>query len=96
MTISSTGEDMLVQFLTDNGSVQRGFKAYFHYISIDPNCANWLNMTALLLKSPAYPTIDCSWGITAPSIDSNIIIHFETFEVKLHLITNLLILLNDF
>ena len=87
MTISSTGKDMLVQFFTNDDSVQRGFRAYFHYIPFDSNCANWLNMTAQILKSPDYhPTIDCSWVITAPTIDSTIIIHFETFEVKLHLI----------
>ena len=73
---------MLVQFLTDDEYVQRGFRAYFHYIPIEPNCANWLNMTAQLLKSPDYPTIDCSWVITAPSIGGTIIIEFEIFEVK--------------
>ena len=73
---------MLVQFLTDDLDVQRGFRAYFHYMPIEPNCANWLNMTAQLLKTPDYPTIDCSWVITAPSTDSTIVINFETFEVK--------------
>ena len=82
MTISSSGKDMLVQFLTDDQIVWDGFRAYFHYIPIEPNCANWLNMTAQLLKSPDYPTIDCSWVITVPSTDSTINIHFETFEVK--------------
>ena len=82
ITISSSGEDMFIQFLTDYSSVTRGFKAYFHYIPIEPNCANWLNMTAHLLKSPDYPTIDCSWVITAPSIGSTILIHIESFEVK--------------
>ena len=81
-TISSSGKDMLVQFLTDDESVLEGFRAYFHYIPIDSNCANWLNMTAQLLKSPDYPTIHCSWVITAPTLDSAVIIHFETFEVK--------------
>ena len=82
MTISSSVKDMLVQFSTDDDQVYLGFKAYFHYIPIDSNCANWLNITAQLLKSPDYPTIDCSWVITAPSTDSTIIINFETFEVK--------------
>ena len=82
MTISSTGKDMLIQFLTNDAYVAAGFRAYFHYMLIEPNCVNWLNMTAQLLKSPDYPTIDCSWVITASSIDSTIIIHFETFEVK--------------
>ena len=82
MTISSTGKDMLIQFLTDDHIVWAGFRAYFHYIPIEPNCANWLNMTAQLLKSPDYPTIDCSMLITAPTTDSTIIINFEMFEVK--------------
>ena len=82
---------MLVQFLTDDVSVLKGFRAHFHYMPIDPNCVDWLNMTAQLLKSPDYPTIDCSWVLTAPTIDSTIIIHFETFEVKLHLILNSLL-----
>ena len=81
MTISSMGKDMLVQFLTDDVNVFLGFRAFFHYIPIEPNCANWLNMTAQLLKSPDYPTIDCSWVITAPSIGGTIVIHIESFEV---------------
>ena len=73
---------MLVQFLTDDQIVWAGFRAYFHYIPIEPNCANWLNLTTQLLKSPNYPTFNCSWVITAPSINNNIVIHFENFEVK--------------
>ena len=82
ITISSSGKDMLVQFLTDDYMVFWGFKAYFHYIPIDSNCENWLDRTASLLKSPDYPTIDCSWVITAPSIASTIIIQFASFEVE--------------
>ena len=73
---------MLVQFLTDDEYVQRGFIAYVHYMLIEPNCANWLNMTTQLLKSPDYPTIDCSWVITASKSSSTISIQFHTFEVK--------------
>ena len=73
---------MLVHFLTDDEDVFKGFRAYFHYMPIEPNCANWLNMSALLLKSPVYPKIDCSWVITAPSTGNTIVINFETFEVK--------------
>ena len=82
MTISSTGKDMLIQFLTNDAYVAAGFRANFHYMPIEPNCVNWLNMTAQILKSPDYPTFDCSWLITMPSLDSTIIIQFETFEVK--------------
>ena len=80
-TISSSGKDMLVHFTTDNTLKSKGFRAYINYMHIKPNCVNWLNTAAQLLKSPDYPTIDCSWVITAPSTASTIIIQFETFEV---------------
>ena len=73
---------MMIQFLTDDVSTFEGFKAYFHYMPIEPNCENWLNRSTQCLKSPDYPIIDCSWVITAPSTDSTIIINFETFEVE--------------
>ena len=73
---------MLVQFVTDDQFISDGFRGNFHYIPIQPNCANWLNLTAQLLTSPDYPKINCSWVITAPSPDSYIAIHFETFEVN--------------
>ena len=73
---------MLVQFLTNDLAAHQGFRAFFYYMPIEPKCANWLNMTAQILKSLEYPTINCSWVITTPSIDSTIVIHFETFQVK--------------
>ena len=82
MTISSMGKDMLVQFLTDDVNVFLGFRAFFHYIPIEPNCVNWLNMKTQMLKSPDYPTIDCNWVITAPKIDNTININFVSFEVN--------------
>ena len=73
---------MLVQFFTNHKETDRGFSALFHYMPNEPNCESWLNLKAQLLKSPDYPTIDCSWVITASSIDSTIDIKFDTFEVK--------------
>ena len=81
-TISSNGNHMLVQMLTNHVQVAAGFRAYFDYKPIQLNCANWLNMAAQLLQSPDYPTLNCSWVITAPLIGSTISISFNTFEVK--------------
>ena len=81
-TISSSGKDMLVHFTTDDSLTNKGFRASINYMHIKPNCVNWLNIAGQLLKSPDYPTIDCSWVITAPSTASTIIIQFETFEVN--------------
>ena len=73
---------MLVHFTTDDTLTSKGFRATIKYMHIKPNCVNWLNIAGQLLKSPDYPTIDCSWVITAPSTESTIIIQFETFEVN--------------
>ena len=72
---------MLVQFLTDDIWVKHGWAAFIHYIPIEPDCASWLNMPDQFLKSPNYPTINCSWVI-ANSIDSSIVLNFETIEVN--------------
>ena len=80
-TISGTGKYMTIQFITDDDTVEKGFRAYFNRIPIDTKCAEWLNTTALILASPDYPTIDCIRIITA-SIGSTISIKFQIFEVK--------------
>ena len=72
---------MTIQFITDDLAVQTGFRAYFHRIPIDPICSEWLNPTSLILASPKYPNMDCTWIITA-SIGSTISIKFQIFEVK--------------
>ena len=73
---------MTIQFITDDIEVKQGFKAYFNRISIDPNCSQWLNTTSLILASPEYPKMDCTWIITA-SIGSTMSIKFQIFEVKI-------------
>ena len=77
-TISGTGKYMTIQFIT--GSVERGFRTYFHRIPINPICSEWLNSTSLILASPEYPNRNCTWIITA-SIGSTMSINFQIFEV---------------
>ena len=73
---------MLVQFVTDNDYSYFGFSAKIYYTLINPICKDWLNITSGFLTSLSYPTIDCSWVITA-SMSSTISIQFYFFEVKL-------------
>ena len=80
-TISSTGSHMLVNFVTDNDISHNGFSAKIHHITINPICKDWLNTTTRFLASPDYPTMDCSWVITA-SMGSTISIQFQEVEVK--------------
>ena len=70
---------MLVQFLTDGEYTLAGFKASFYFNPINNNCTDWLTSEKLI--SPNYPTMNCSWVITA-SIGSTIYIEFERFEVN--------------
>ena len=72
---------MLVQFVTDHENMWEGFSAKIHYTPINPICNDWLNITSRILTSPEYPTMDCSWVISA-SMGSTISIYFHTFEVK--------------
>ena len=72
---------MLVQFVTDHEWIMYGFTAKFYFTSINPNCKHWLNITAQILTSPDFPTMNCSWVITA-SPGSTISIHLHTIEVN--------------
>ena len=72
---------MLAQFVTDHEWTDNGFSAKIHYTPINPTCKDWLNINSGYLTSPEYPTLDCSWVITA-SMGSTISISFHIFEVK--------------
>ena len=50
-SISSTGKYMLVQFLTDNEATFKGFRAFFHYVPNEKNCAK-LNKTTQHFEFP--------------------------------------------
>ena len=79
-TVSTSGNQMMIQFLTDDQYISLGFKSYFHYTLIDPTCSEWMDMTMQHLMPPSYPSIDCSWVISS-SLGNTIAIQFYTFEV---------------
>ena len=87
-TVASTGQYMCVQFKTDHDSVHRGFKAHFKQILIDQNCDDWLNTTALTLKTPEYPTINCNWIITTDR-ESTISMNISFYEFEVRTVYNL-------
>lgn len=78
---------MLVQFSTNEEKTYAGFSGSFHYFPIDTNCKDWLNIISRKFKSPDYPSINCSWVISAPTWDSTIIIKFQLFEVEKYITT---------
>ena len=81
-TISGTGKYMTMQLITDDSTVNKGFSAYFNRIPINPYCSEWLNTTSLILVSPEYPNMDCTWIITA-SIGSTMSIKIQLLGVKI-------------
>ena len=72
---------MSVQFVTDHDATSYGFSDKIHHTPISPLCIDWLNIAFKFLISPDYPTMPCSWVITA-STGSTITIRFQRFEVK--------------
>ena len=72
---------MLLQFVTDHVQTSHGFSAKIHYTSMNIICKDWLNITSGFLTSPNYPTINCSWVITAP-VGSTISLQLHLFQVK--------------
>ena len=67
---------MVVQFVTDQAWTVYGFLAKIHQVPINPTCRDQLNIASGILESQPYPTMDCSWVITAP-IGSTIYIQFQ-------------------
>ena len=47
-TVSSTGNEMLVEFVTDQELTNQGFHAKFHYVPINPDCKSWLGSQYLI------------------------------------------------
>ena len=80
-SISCTGNNMLVQFMTDHMHTWFGFSAKIHHRPSNPYCMVWINITSGFLNSPNYSTMNCSWVITA-SLGSTITIQFQEFEVN--------------
>ena len=80
-SFSSSGSHMLVQFRSDHEFSWYGFSSKIHYNTINPICKDWLNINSGYLTLPVFPTVNCSWMISA-SIGSTILIQFHTFEVK--------------
>ena len=68
--ISSSRNQMNIEFISDDFMEYKGFSANIYFTSI-PNreCESWLNMNKKIFKSPNYPKIyttskNCSWLIT--------------------------------
>ena len=76
---------MVVQFVTDQAWTVYGFLAKIHQVPINPTCRDQLNIASGILESQAYPTMDCSWVITAP-IGSTISIQFQVI-FSFHLVS---------
>ena len=63
-TISSSGSEMLVQYVTQ-GPVAYGFLIKIHHIPVNQTCKDWFDIDNKILKSPGHQLISCSWLITA-------------------------------
>ncbi|XP_049633697.1 cubilin [Suncus etruscus] len=74
--IRSTGEFMLIRFVSDMSSSGAGFNA-----SVHKSCGGYLHANRGIITSPKYPEtytpdLNCSWHVLVPS-GSTIAVHFE-------------------
>ena len=85
-TISSTSNNMLVEFRSDGHLEDLGFSASIHYSPLPrKECKNGLNMTMKTIQSPNYPdsydnNLACKWLISVP-YGSYITLNFLQFDV---------------
>ena len=85
--ISSTSNNMLVEFRSDDFLQSMGFSASIHYSTL-PNklCEKGLNMAMKTLQSPNYPNVyendlNCKWLISIPH-GFYITLKFLQFDVR--------------
>ena len=85
--ISSSGNNMLIEFKSDAVNEEIGFSASIHYLALpSKECESGLDMTIKIIQSPNYPNIYnnnlfCKWLISVPH-DSHITLKFSQFDVK--------------
>ena len=84
--ISSTGNNMLVEFTSDDYFEEIGFSASIHYSPLPlKECQKGLDMTKKTIQSPKFPdsydnNLVCKWLISVPH-GSHIKLKFVEFDV---------------
>ncbi|NXH11671.1 CUBN protein, partial [Bucco capensis] len=80
--VRSSGEAMLIHFVSDGSVTGAGFNASLH-----KSCGGYLHTSSGVITSPSYPqdyapNLNCSWRVVVPS-GSIIAVHFEQpFQVE--------------
>ena len=88
--VSSTSNNMLVEFRSDDDWEDNGFSASIHYSPLpSKECEKGLNMTIKMIQSPNYPDLydnkmACKWLISVPH-GSHITLNFLHFNVRFFL-----------
>ena len=86
--ISSTSNNMLVEFRSDDVWEGIGFSASIHYSPVpSKECEKGLDMTIKMIQSPNYPesydnNLSCKWLISVPH-GSHIALKFLLIDVGL-------------
>ena len=89
--ISSTGNNMLVEFTSDDYVEKIGFSASIHYSPLpSQECEKGLDMTMKTIQSPNYPDsydniLSCKWLISVQH-GLHITLIFSQFDVRFFII----------
>ena len=79
--IVSTGNNIYIEFMSDNDGDRKGFNASISTMKKDPICQLSLDYLNLKLKSPNFNK-ECNWLITAQT-GQHVILKFSTLDVSL-------------
>ena len=86
-SISSSSNNMVVEFRSDRGLQLMGFSATIHFTLLkNNNCETWMNMNIKIIQSPNYPNlygndIFCNHLITVQP-NFHITLEFLEFDVS--------------
>ncbi|XP_078582053.1 cubilin-like isoform X2 [Branchiostoma floridae x Branchiostoma japonicum] len=86
MQLSSTGNAMVVRFVTDQSVSGRGFNA--SYTAVQGGCGGNFSTPSGMIQSPNYPEVyphnsDCTWTITVEQ-GKIIVLTFDSFLIESH------------
>uniref|UniRef100_A0A182RN21 Cubilin n=1 Tax=Anopheles funestus TaxID=62324 RepID=A0A182RN21_ANOFN len=86
--VTSTGNMVTIQFVTDSSSSKDGFSLAFNFIDVEKSCGGNYFATSGIIRSPGWPknylsNKVCEWVITVP-MGQQIMLLVHSFKMEKH------------
>uniref|UniRef100_A0A8C8IQD8 Neuropilin n=1 Tax=Oncorhynchus tshawytscha TaxID=74940 RepID=A0A8C8IQD8_ONCTS len=84
--IISSGNELLIKFVSDYESPGAGFSVRYEVFKTGPECSRNFTSSKGVIKTPGFPdkypnNLDCTFMIIAPKM-SEIVVDFDTFDME--------------